>query len=119
MLYDVLHMLVEKYHIDIPIYITENGLAVDEGESLEDTLDDQERIDYMKSVLIPLHRAMQEGIDVRGYYAWSLMDNFEWSAGFDARYGLYYTDYETMERLPKKSALWYAEVIRNHGFEEE
>ena len=119
MLYDVLHMLVEKYHIDIPIYITENGLAVDEGESLEDTLDDQERIDYMKSVLIPLHRAMQEGIDVRGYYAWSLMDNFEWSAGFDARYGLYYTDYETMERLPKKSALWYAEVICNHGFEEE
>lgn len=117
-LYDVLHMLVDKYHIDIPIYITENGLPVGGKEKKEEILDDQERIDYIKSVLKPLHAAMQDGIDVRGYYVWSLLDNFEWSAGFEPRYGLYYTDYETMERVPKKSAGWYAGVIAGHGFED-
>lgn len=117
MLPEVLHMLIEKYHIDIPIYITENGLPVD-GADKKELLDDRERIDYVKGVLISLHQAMQEGVDVRGYYLWSLMDNFEWSAGFDARYGVYYTDFETLERTPKKSAGWYAAVIRSHGFEE-
>ena len=86
--YDVLHMLKEEYKLDIPIYITENGVAQDDG------------------------------IDVRGYYLWSLMDNFEWSAGFAARFGLYYTDYEKMELIPKKSAGWYRNVIQNNGFED-
>lgn len=115
---DVLHMLVEKYKIDIPIYITENGVAQDDSEDVEAILDDQERIDYIKGVLIALHKAMQEGIDVRGYYAWSLMDNFEWSAGFQARFGLHYTDYKTFERIPKKSAGWYTRVIADNGFED-
>lgn len=118
-LYDVLHMLIEKYHIDIPIYITENGISAGDGEKPENILDDQERIDYIRSVLMHLHAAMEDGIDVRGYYVWSLMDNFEWSAGFEPRYGLYYTDYETLERVPKKSAGWYAKVIAEHGFEAE
>lgn len=113
---DVLHMLVDKYHIDIPIYITENGLPVD-GKDREELLEDEERIGYVKKVLIALHKAMEDGIDVRGYYLWSLMDNFEWSAGFDARYGVYYTDFETLECMPKKSAGWYKDLIRNHGFE--
>lgn len=117
MLVDVLHMLVEKYHLDIPIYITENGLPVS-GEDRAQILDDQERIDYIRGVLIPLHKAIQEGIDVRGYYLWSLMDNFEWSAGFEARFGLYYTDYETLARIPKKSAGWYADVIAKNGFDD-
>lgn len=86
--YDVLHMLKEEYKLDIPIYITENSVAQDDG------------------------------IDVRGYYLWSLMDNFEWSAGFAARFGLYYTDYEKMELIPKKSAGWYRNVIQNNGFED-
>lgn len=115
MLADVLHTIVEKYNIRIPIYITENGLPVD-GENKSALLDDQERIDYVTGVLKSLHQAIAEGIDVRGYYLWSLMDNFEWSAGFDARYGIYYTDYETLERIPKKSAFWYQDVIRNNGF---
>lgn len=75
-------------------------------------------IDYVKGVLKPLKQAMDEGIDVRGYYLWSLMDNFEWSAGYEARYGVYYTNYETLERIPKNSAKWYAKVIAEHGFEE-
>lgn len=117
MLTDVLHILVKKYKIDIPIYITENGIPVD-GKNKEELLDDQIRIDYIKSVLKPLHKALEEGIDVRGYYLWSLMDNFEWSAGFEARYGIHYTDYESKERVPKKSAYWYQKVIRENGFED-
>ena len=105
--------------MNIPIYITENGMPFDDASGREANLDDQARIEYVKNVLIWLHKAMEEGADVRGYYLWSLMDNFEWSAGYDARYGLYYTDYEKAERIPKKSAKWYAQVIREKGFEVE
>ena len=115
--YDVLHMLVEEYKLDIPIYITENGVAQDDADSRDKLLDDQERIDYVAEVLRWVHKAIQDGIDVRGYYLWSLMDNFEWSAGFAARFGLYYSDYEKMEFIPKKSAGWYRKVIAENGFE--
>ena len=116
--YDMLHMLAEDYKIDIPIYITENGVAQDDGPDREAILNDDERIAYVSETLRHVRRAMDDGIDVRGYYLWSLMDNFEWSAGFAARFGLYYTDYEKMELIPKKSAGWYRDVIRNKGFEE-
>lgn len=116
---DVLHMLKEKYGVNIPIYITENGMPFDDAQGRAANLDDQARIDYVKGVLTWLHKGIEDGIDVRGYYLWSLMDNFEWSAGYAARYGLYYTDYETLERIPKKSASWYAQVIRENGFEAE
>ena len=116
---DVLHMLIDLYHVDVPIYITENGLPQEgDGVPKEQILNDQERIDYVTGVLKALHQAMEEGIEVRGYYIWSLLDNFEWSAGFSPRYGLYYTDYETLERTPKKSAGWYRQVIADNGFEE-
>ena len=115
--YDVLHMLVKDYKIDIPIYITENGLAQDDGPDREALLNDEERIAYVSETLRHVKRAMEDGIDVRGYYLWSLMDNFEWSAGFAARFGLYYTDYEKMEFIPKKSVSWYRDVIRGNGFE--
>ena len=114
---DVLHMLVDKYHVNIPIFISENGLPFDDADGKEKNLDDQARIEYVQSVLSWLHKAIEEGVDVRGYYLWSLMDNFEWSAGYAARYGLYYTEYETLERIPKKSAKWYAQVTRENGFD--
>ena len=114
---DVLHMLVEKYKVDVPVYITENGLPQDDQEGREKNLNDQERIDYVRKVLSSLHSAIEDGIDVRGYYLWSLLDNFEWSAGYAARYGLYYTDYQTLERIPKKSAGWYRQVIADNGFD--
>lgn len=117
-LVDVLHMLVEQYQVDVPIYITENGVPQDgEDVSKEEILNDQERIDYVTGVLKALHQALQEGIDVRGYYIWSLMDNFEWAAGYAPRYGIHYTDFRTLERIPKKSALWYKKVIADNGFE--
>ena len=83
-LVDVLHMLKEQYHVDIPIFISENGMPQTDGPDVAALLEDDQRIDYIKSVLKPLHQAMQEGIVVRGYYLWSLMDNFEWSAGYEA-----------------------------------
>lgn len=113
---DVLDMLKEKYHVDIPIYITENGVPQTDSPDRKEMLEDDERIEYVRGVLMHLHKAMEKGADVRGYYLWSLYDNFEWSAGYEARYGIHYTDYETMERIPKKSAKWYSEVIRNGGF---
>lgn len=116
-LYDVLHMLVEKYQIRIPIYITENGIAQNGSDDRDKILNDQERIDYVKSVLTALHRAIQDGIDVRGYYLWSLLDNFEWAAGYTMRFGLMYTDYRTFERIPKKSAGWYKQLIAENGFQ--
>ncbi len=108
---DVLRMLKEEYHIEIPIYITENGMGQDAALGREALLNDRERIDYVRQVLRWLHKAMEEGADVRGYYLWSLLDNFEWSAGYSMRYGLHYVDFETQERIPKQSAVWYADWI--------
>ncbi len=101
---------------DIPLYITENGSAfydppVVEGGVLEDPL----RCDYLRKHLKALHRAIAAGVDVRGYYAWSLMDNLEWSLGFSKRFGLYHVDFATQQRTPKASARLYAQVIESHG----
>jgi beta-glucosidase len=117
-IYDVLHMLVNDYGIHIPIMITENGLPQSDSDDVSKLLDDQERIKYLKQVLIHVRKAMDEGIDVRGYYLWSLMDNFEWTAGYQARYGIFYTDYKTMKIIPKKSAGWYSSLIRKNEFED-
>ena len=84
---------------------------------MEIILDDQKRIEYIEKILYWLYRAIKDGIDVRGYYVWSLLDNFEWSGGFYKRFGLLYTDYETRKRIPKKSAGWYAKVIADNGIE--
>ena len=111
---DVLRMLKNKYKIDIPVIITENGIALHGKTDAASHIDDVERIEYIKGVLTALHKAIEDGADVRGYYLWSLMDNFEWSAGYEARFGLYYTDYKTLERIPKKSAGWYSELIKNN-----
>lgn len=111
----VLRETVDEYGIDVPLFISENGLPQIGMTDREAILDDQERIDYLDKVLKTLHKAIQGGIDVRGYYLWSLMDNFEWSAGYEHRFGIYYTDFETLERIPKKSAAWYSVVIRNNG----
>lgn len=118
-IYDVLHMLVEQYGVKVPIYVTENGyIQIDHGDRpKEEFLDDPERIGYVRDVLQWISRAISDGIDVRGYYMWSLLDNFEWNAGFTMRYGLCYTDFKTLERIPKKSAGWYRNVISENAVE--
>ena len=76
---------------------------------------DASRIEYIRSFLSQLKRAAQDGVDVRGYFYWSLLDNFEWKEGFSKRFGLIYVDYNTLERIPKDSAAYYAALIRENG----
>ncbi|WP_440099413.1 GH1 family beta-glucosidase [Streptosporangium sp. H16] len=97
-----------------PLMITENGAAY--PDSAEDgRVADAERVDYLRTHLLAAHQAIQEGADLRGYLAWSLMDNFEWAYGYDKRFGLVHVDYDTQTRIPKDSALWYSGVIGRNG----
>ncbi|MGX1670618.1 GH1 family beta-glucosidase [Streptomyces sp. NPDC055400] len=88
-----------------PLVITENGCSYD-------GVDDQERIAYLDGHLRALHRALEAGVDVRGYFVWSLMDNFEWAEGYARRFGLVHVDYATLERTPKASYHWLRDVLR-------
>ncbi|MGW7044308.1 GH1 family beta-glucosidase [Streptomyces avermitilis] len=88
-----------------PIVITENGCSY-EG------IDDQERIAYLDGHVRALHRAVEAGVDVRGYFVWSLLDNFEWAEGYERRFGLVHVDYDTLERTPKASYGWLRDVLR-------
>jgi beta-glucosidase len=76
---------------------------------------DTDRIMYLRNYISKLNRATQEGFPVRGYFLWSLVDNFEWGDGYSLRFGIYYVDYETQKRYPKESAHWYREVIRHNA----
>ena len=76
---------------------------------------DPDRIDFLDGYLRAVHRAIEEGVDVRGFFQWSFMDNFEWAFGYAKRFGLVYVDFETQLRTPKSSARWYAEVSRSGG----
>jgi beta-glucosidase len=100
-----------------PIYITENGAAYDDPV-INGRCDDPRRIDYLDLHLRAVKDAIDEGVDIRGYYQWSLMDNFEWSLGYDKRFGLVHVDFETMDRTPRESAFWYREVIKRNGLAE-
>ncbi|WP_018544939.1 GH1 family beta-glucosidase [Streptomyces sp. LaPpAH-108] len=96
----------------LPLYITENGAAYDDKPDADGRVHDPERVAYLHGHLSAVRRALADGADVRGYYLWSLMDNFEWSYGYEKRFGAVYVDYATLERTPKSSARWYAEVAR-------
>lgn len=104
--------MYEKYQL--PIYITENGIPLIEWKTLQGTVEDPMRADYINRYFANLMKAKNEGVDIRGYYVWSLMDNFEWSSGFTRRFGLVYVDFDTMERIPKSSYYSYAALIRRH-----
>jgi beta-glucosidase len=93
-----------------PVYITENGRACPDVP-VDGVIDDAERIDYLDGHLAAVAQAVEEGVDVRGYFVWSLLDNFEWAAGYAKRFGLVRVDYETQERLPKASFGWYRELL--------
>jgi len=96
-----------------PLYITENGAAINDGPGTDGRVRDQRRIDYIAAHLHALRGAMDAGVDVRGYFHWSLMDNFEWAVGFSQRFGLVHIDYQTQKRTPKDSYYWYQGLIRN------
>ncbi len=98
-----------------PLYITENGCALDdtlENGEVKDTV----RKEYLESYMAASKKAIDNGVNLKGYFVWSLMDNFEWAAGYSKRFGIHYVDYETLERTPKNSAKWYKQTIKNNGF---
>jgi beta-glucosidase len=98
-----------------PLYVTENGAAFYDYTAPDGTVDDVERVEYLDSHLRALLAAIDRGADVRGYFAWSLLDNFEWRAGYSKRFGLVYVDYPTSRRTPKRSYRFYRDVIANNG----
>jgi beta-glucosidase len=102
---------IRRDYGDVPIYITENGAAFSD-EVEEGRVHDEERQRFLQGHLAQLSRAIKAGVDVRGYFAWSLLDNFEWSYGYHKRFGLVHVDYETQQRTIKDSGYWYADFIR-------
>jgi beta-glucosidase len=110
-LYDILGRVARDYPA-VPLYVTENGAAFDSG------IHDANRVEYLRSHFEAAQRAIGDGVDLRGYFVWSLLDNFEWAYGFSKRFGLIHVDYETLERTPKDSARFYAQVTRANGLPE-
>ena len=98
----------------VPLVITENGSAWDDVVSADGAVHDPARVDYLHSHLTAAGAALAEGVDLRGYFAWSLLDNFEWAQGYAKRFGIVHVDYATQQRTPKDSARAYADVIRRH-----
>ncbi|GAA5141971.1 GH1 family beta-glucosidase [Nocardioides marinquilinus] len=105
-------ILGERYPGLPPIVITENGCSYGTGPDADGVVDDQPRIDYLDAHLRAVAAAIDDGADVRGYYCWSLLDNFEWAEGYAQRFGLVHVDYDTLVRTPKRSFRWYADVVR-------
>jgi len=113
-MYDMMIHLKDNYD-NRPIYITENGAAYD-YPVVDGTVDDIKRVEYFKSYIAAMNRAINEGANVRGYFAWSLMDNFEWAYGYSQRFGIVHVDYATQKRTIKNSGYFYADVIKNSGY---
>jgi beta-glucosidase len=100
-----------------PLYVTENGAAFDDVPDGRGLVADRARIRFLDGHLRAAHRAIQGGADLRGYFVWSLLDNFEWHEGYAKRFGIVYVDFATQRRLPKQSALWYRETIARGGLD--
>lgn len=110
----LLEWIDERY--DRPeIIITENGCSL-EDQVKNGAVDDPVRSNFIKAYLTACHDAMQKGVQLKGYFCWSLMDNFEWALGYSKRFGLHYVDFQTGKRIPKSSAKWYGQVIVKNGF---
>lgn len=114
-LYQILNRLHFEYRPP-KIYITENGASYGDGPDSTGRVRDERRVAYLREHLAAAHRAIQNGVPLAGYFAWSLLDNFEWARGCAQRFGLIWVDYDTQRRIPKDSALWYKEVIARNGF---
>jgi beta-glucosidase len=103
---------IEREYTELPLYVTENGAAFADERDGAGTVADPDRVAYLDAHFRAAHRAMGDGVDLRGYFVWSLLDNFEWSYGYGKRFGIVHVDYATQERTPKDSARWFAQVTR-------
>ncbi len=110
-LYDLLVQLSEAAP-GLPLYITENGCAAEDYVDPEGDVNDVERVRYLHQHLDAAARAIKDGVNLAGYYVWSLLDNFEWGWGYQRRFGIIFVDFETQRRIPKSSARFYSEVVR-------
>ena len=99
-----------------PIYISENGMSNADIVSLDGKCHDPQRIDFTSRYLSNLKKAIDSGADVKGYFHWSLLDNFEWGHGYKERFGLIHVDYKTQKRTPKDSYYWYKDFITNNNW---
>ena len=98
-----------------PIYVTENGMSGHDWVDEKGAVQDPQRIQFLQAYLKQFQKAAHEKIPVKGYFLWSLMDNFEWEQGYEERFGIIHVDFETQERRLKDSAKWYAQCITNNG----
>jgi beta-glucosidase len=108
---------VHRDYPETPMMVTENGAAFDDVLTAEGQVHDLDRIDYVHRHLAAVHAAIEGGADVRGYYLWSFLDNFEWAWGYSKRFGMVHVDYDSQVRTPKDSALWFRDVIKNNAVE--
>ncbi|MGW0433078.1 GH1 family beta-glucosidase [Micromonospora sp. NPDC003197] len=106
---------IRREYTDLPLYVTENGSAFVDERTPDGGYDDTDRLGYFDAHLRACHQAVASGVPLRGYFAWSLLDNFEWAWGYTKRFGMVHVDYDTQLRTPKSSAKWYAEVIRRNS----
>jgi beta-glucosidase len=108
-----LHELLVRLDRDygVPVVITENGAAFDDPPALDGVVEDPQRVAYLEGHVDAVARAIADGVDVRGYFAWSLMDNFEWSRGYAKRFGIVHVDYDSQRRTVKRSGEWYRDLI--------
>jgi len=116
---DGLRHLLNRLHFEYQpgkMYITENGASYSDGPDADGRVRDERRLSYLRDHFAAAHRAIECGVALAGYFVWSLMDNFEWTFGYAQRFGLVWVDYETQQRIPKDSALWYKQVIAENGF---
>ena len=113
-MYDILTRVTRDYG-PIPLTITENGLPTPDALDADGTVDDAGRVAFLRDHLAAVHRAVADGVPLESFHVWSLMDNFEWEAGYEQRWGLIYVDYTTQRRVFKRSAHWYRQVIATNA----
>ena len=112
---DALVWVMDRYG-NPPVYVTENGAAFFDPPTVEgDRVEDPLRIDYLRKHIKAIHAAMQSGVDLRGYFVWSLLDNLEWSHGYSKRFGIVHIDFASQKRTPKDSAHFYSKIIATNG----
>lgn len=105
---------IRKRYANIPVFITENGRASNDLPQ-NNKVNDTDRIEFLQNHLMECRKALARGINLKGYYHWSFMDNFEWVNGYTKRFGLIYVDYKTLKRIPKESAYIYSSIIKSKG----
>ena len=111
-MHELLTRVVAPVTGPLPLYITENGSSWYDYVTQDGRIDDYERVSYLRGHLAAVHAAIADGVNLRGYFAWSLLDNYEWAEGYAKRFGLVYVDFATQQRILKRSGEFYAEVTR-------